>query len=161
MSVTNRTPLRTATVFMALLVCLVLASSTTATGFDLTAYQKFLDRYVQTDRMIDRFTLNVVDYDLLQKEKDGKASLYKVVLQELDRFNVDKLTSRDEKLAFWINVYNIGAIRMIMEHYPVDSIRSLKISWIGLPWGKKIISVGEREYSLGGIEHDILIGESI
>jgi hypothetical protein len=67
------------------------------------------------------------------------------------------LQSREERIAFWVNVYNIGALKTIVDHYPVDSIRSRKINWLGLPWDRKAITVGKREYSLGEIENDILL----
>ena len=48
---------------------------------------------------------------------------------------------------------------MLVDHYPVNSIRSLKISWLKNQWGKKIISIGGKQFSLNDIEHDILMGK--
>lgn len=67
------------------------------------------------------------------------------------------MKSREEQIAFWVNVYNIGAIKTIVDHYPVDSIRSKKIQWLGQPWNRKVVNVGGKEYSLAGIENDILL----
>ncbi|RME63785.1 MAG: DUF547 domain-containing protein, partial [Nitrospirae bacterium] len=50
-------------------------------------------------------------------------------------------------------------IKMILDHYPVDSIRSRSINFFKNPWGKEIINVGGRMYSLGEIEHGILLGK--
>ncbi len=120
-------------------------------------YQEFLDRYVMPDRRIGPYTVNVVDYDGIVASRAAPDSLYERVLSRLATVDPDILKDRDEKIAFWMNVYNVGAIKMIVDHYPVDSIRSSKIHWLRHPWGKKIITVGGREYSLGEIEHDILI----
>ncbi len=122
-------------------------------------YQKFLDRYVETDKRIGPVTLNVVDYDGIVASRAVPDSLYGRVLSRLATAHPESLENGDEKIAFWINAYNLGAIKMIVDHYPVDSIRSAKIHWLRNPWGKKIITIGAREYSLGEIEHDILLGE--
>ena len=60
-------------------------------------------------------------------------------------------------MAFWINVYNIGAMKMILDHHPTDSIRSRKINFWKNPWGIKIIIINGNAYSLGEIEHEILL----
>jgi len=67
--------------------------------------------------------------------------------------------SRDEQRAFWINLYNALTVDVVLEHYPVDSIRDISISpgffSVG-PWGKKLIRVDGEELSLDDIEHRIL-----
>lgn len=45
----------------------------------------------------------------------------------------------------------------MVDHYPVDSIRSRKINWLGLPWDRKVVTGGGKEYSLAQIENDILL----
>ena len=66
---------------------------------------------------------------------------------------------RDQQLAFWINLYNALTVQVVLDHYPVKSIRDIKISpgllQVG-PWGKKLITVEGTEISLGDIEHRIL-----
>jgi len=67
--------------------------------------------------------------------------------------------SRDEQRAYWINLYNALTVDVVLEHYPVDSIRDISISpgffSIG-PWRKKLIRVDGEELSLDDIEHRIL-----
>jgi hypothetical protein len=41
----------------------------------------------------------------------------------------------------------------------VGSIRSIKISFFRNPWGKKILKINGRLYSLHEIEHEILLGK--
>jgi len=48
-------------------------------------------------------------------------------------------------------------IKTILDHYPVDSIRSRKINWLDLPWDRKVIRVGGTDYPLGQIGNDILL----
>ncbi len=122
-------------------------------------YQEFLDRYVVAEQRIGAYSLNVVDYEGIVASRPSPDSLYWRVLSRLDGVRPETLEGRDEQIAFWINAYNLGAIKTIVDHYPVDSIRSPKIHWLRNPWGIKVLSIGGREYSLREIEHDILVAE--
>lgn len=59
--------------------------------------------------------------------------------------------SREEKLAYWINVYNAVAMKMIIDNYPVKSINDLHD-----PWNQKFFRIKDKRYSLDEIEHNIL-----
>ena len=79
-------------------------------------------------------------------------------LDELQAVPVSGL-SRPEQLAFWINLYNAWTVQIILEHYPVTSIRDIDIS-PGLfsdgPWGARFLKVEGVKISLDDIEHRIL-----
>lgn len=59
--------------------------------------------------------------------------------------------SKEERLAYYINLYNAGTVLLILENYPLESIKD-----ISSPWGKDRIFIGSKKYSLGDIEHKIL-----
>lgn len=63
-----------------------------------------------------------------------------------------------EKLAFWINSYNAFTVKLIVDHYPISSIKDIKkgIPFINSIWEMKFIQIGGQQMSLGEIEHDIL-----
>lgn len=61
--------------------------------------------------------------------------------------------SRNEKLAYWINVYNAYTVKLIVDNYPVSSITDLHG---GKPWDVKWIKLGDKTYSLNQIENDII-----
>ncbi len=65
---------------------------------------------------------------------------------------------RPEQLAYWINLYNALTVRVVLDHYPVATIRDIDISgfFADGPWGKKLISVEATALSLNDIEHRIL-----
>ena len=67
--------------------------------------------------------------------------------------------SRDEQRAYWINLYNALTVDVVLDRYPVDSIRDIAISpgffAVG-PWKKKLIRIENEELSLDDIEHRIL-----
>jgi hypothetical protein len=58
---------------------------------------------------------------------------------------------RDEKLALWIDAYNAFTLKLILEHYPLDSIRDIPSAerWERVRW-----NVAGNEYSLNQIEHE-------
>jgi len=149
---------------MALVVMLLLSPwigrvpNAFAADFSYSSYQQFLDKYVVSGKYIGNMNLNVVDYDAIQGDRGRPGSLYDKVLQQFADFDPNGIEGRQNQIAFWINAYNIGAIKMIMDHYPVDSIRSTTIHWLKNPWNKKILTVGNTKYSLSQIEHDILLG---
>jgi hypothetical protein len=67
--------------------------------------------------------------------------------------------SRAEQLAYWINLYNAVTVQVVLDHYPVDSIRDIDISpglFASGPWGKQLIRVEGVALTLNDIEHRIL-----
>lgn len=67
--------------------------------------------------------------------------------------------ARDEQFAFWANLYNAVTVKVILDHYPVDSIQDVDISpglFASGPWGKELVSVEGEALTLNEIEHRIL-----
>lgn len=67
--------------------------------------------------------------------------------------------NQNEQKAYWINLYNGLTVQLILDHYPVDSIRDIDISpgfFSDGPWGKKLVQVEGFQLSLDDIEHRIL-----
>lgn len=98
----------------------------------------------------DDIKTNLIDYESLSKNS-GFSGVFKF----LHKFNPDKLKSDDEKKAFWINVYNYGAIKIVVDNLPLNSIKDAGTIFYSV-WKKKLIVVGGKRYSLDDIEHKIL-----
>lgn len=66
--------------------------------------------------------------------------------------------SRDEKLAYWINAYNAYTVKLIVDNYPVKSIKDLggNLYKINTAWDIKFIKIEGEEYDLNNIEHGII-----
>lgn len=68
--------------------------------------------------------------------------------------------TREERLAYWINAYNAFTVKLIIDHYPVKSIKDigpkLAIPKVNSVWDVKFIRIGGEEMSLNHIEHSIL-----
>jgi hypothetical protein len=77
------------------------------------------------------------------------------LLAGLEAARPSELTTRAQRLAFWINAYNVLAIRMVIDHYPVESIRDAG-SLFRPVWKREIARIEGRGVTLDEIEHEIL-----
>ena len=62
---------------------------------------------------------------------------------------------RDQRLAFLINVYNAETLQLIIDNYPVKSIKKIG-SLFGQPWDVKSVTLFGKKTTLNTIEHNIL-----
>ncbi|TNE61629.1 MAG: DUF547 domain-containing protein [Alphaproteobacteria bacterium] len=69
------------------------------------------------------------------------------------------LWSRNEQLAYWLNLYNVTVIEQIGLRYPVRSLKSLYYGDREEPslWDEKLLNVAGVPLSLNDIEHTILL----
>jgi hypothetical protein len=99
----------------------------------------------------------VFDYAAMKRDAEQLDSVFHRTLKPLEGVDPARLGEANAEKTFWLNAYNFAAIRLIVDHYPVDSIRSLKISLIRYPWSKEAIRIAGKEYSLQQIEKAILL----
>lgn len=68
--------------------------------------------------------------------------------------------SRPTQLAFWVNLHNALVVRLVLDHFPVESIRDIGVPPGGPPaegaWAKRRITVEGVDLSVGEIANDIL-----
>jgi len=66
--------------------------------------------------------------------------------------------SRPTQFAYWVNMYNALTITVILDNYPVESIRDIDTSGLfkNGPWGAELITVEGETLTLDDIEHRIL-----
>ena len=79
-------------------------------------------------------------------------------VKSLEEVGVSGLNRR-EQMAYWINFYNALTVKVILDHYPVKSIRSVNISpgfFNFGPWDAKLARVKGEAISLNDMEHRIL-----
>lgn len=118
---------------------------------DHSAWSRFLGEYVRPGSDgINRVAYNAVTTSD-RRALDG-------YIDALAAVPVRSL-SQAEQLPFWVNLYNALTVRVVLEHYPVASIRDIDISpgfFADGPWGKKLVTVEGEAVSLDDIEHRIL-----
>lgn len=120
---------------------------------DHSAWDGLLDRHLKPDPS----GANLFDYGGLKGSGADTAALTGY-LDQLSATPVSTLT-RDEQMAYWINLYNALTVQVVVDNYPVASIRDIDISpglFASGPWGKELITVEGEELSLNDIEHRIL-----
>ena len=66
--------------------------------------------------------------------------------------------SRKERLAYWLNAYNAFTVKLICDHYPVESIKDIRrgIPFVNSVWDIKFIQIEGKNYDLNNIEHGIV-----
>lgn len=81
-------------------------------------------------------------------------------LKQLSDNPPQKAWSRDDQLAYWINAYNAFTLQLVIRNYPLKSIKDIgskvKVPFVNTPWDIKFIRIGNEEFDLNNIEHDIL-----
>lgn len=103
----------------------------------------------QWDQLLKKYVASngLVDYKGFLKER-SKLQSY---LQMLSQNPPQESWNTAELLAYYINTYNAYTVELILENYPVESIKNIKG-----PWTKGIVPIGDNTLSLGGIENGIL-----
>lgn len=118
---------------------------------DHSTWDWFLKSYVSVnDDGVNRVAYSDVDQAGHDQLDDYIRSMTKVTVDTL---------SRGEQLAYWINLYNALTVRVVLRHYPVETIRDINISpglFSNGPWDKKLIEIDGEPISLNDIEHRIL-----
>jgi len=98
-----------------------------------------------------------VDYQGFRQNQDMLDMYLDLLSQNLPNPNT---WSEHEQLAYWINLYNAFTINLILDHYPVQSIKdignSIQIPFINSVFDLKFIPLGGKMYDLNFIEHGIL-----
>jgi hypothetical protein len=63
-----------------------------------------------------------------------------------------------QQLAYWINVYNAFTVKLILDNYPLKSIKDISdgLPMINSPWDIKFFKIGGTLFDLNTVEHEIL-----
>ncbi len=111
-------------------------------------FNSLLNKYVDKNGM--------VNYKGFQNER----AKFKKYLSLLEENAPNEKWTKNEILAYWINTYNAFTLELILEHYPVESIReigsTINIPFVSSGWDIKFIKIGEETYDLNNIEHGII-----
>ena len=119
---------------------------------DHGVWQGLLKRYIVADEAL---SLNRFDYAAVTRDDKVALDTY---LDRLQSVTVTRL-SRAEQKAYWINLYNAFTVDIVLDRYPVDSIRDIGGGLFSRgPWSDDdfTVSVEGRALTLDDIEHGIL-----
>ena len=123
------------------------------TRLDHGEWQALLDAYLITD---DPSGVYLVDYARLHANAADRGRLVGYIddLQGLD----PREYAKDVQMAYWINLYNAVTLRVVVDEYPVASIKDIHEGLIPNtgPWRDIHAMVAGHPLTLDNIEHDIL-----
>lgn len=117
-----------------------------AAEFDQTyaGYDSLLKQYV-TDGRVDYKGLKT-DPNALDRYTDSAAGVPE------EQFNS---WTESQRLAFLINLYNAATLKLIVDHYPVKSIKDIGSLFKG-PWDQPVVRLYGKTITLNHLEHNIL-----
>jgi len=113
-------------------------------GFDHSLWDAFLKKFVNEK--------GEVNYTAVKKDP-ALLNGYLALIEGEKPVGFGKTWPREEMLAFWLNAYNAGVIKLVIDHYPVPNIQQIpSLS------DMSVIRLGEKaQYSLNDIRMKQLI----
>ncbi|MGL3662847.1 DUF547 domain-containing protein [Pseudomonas aeruginosa] len=131
---------------------LVLSGTVQAESFDHRhgAWNELLERHVQWSR---DGVASTVDYPALE----GQRPALDAYLAQLSAVSQAQFAgwSRDQRLAFLINAYNAFTVQLILDHYPLASIKEIG-GLFSSPWKRRFIALLGQTLSLDDLEHGLI-----
>ncbi|MEO0413195.1 MAG: DUF547 domain-containing protein [Pseudomonadota bacterium] len=122
-------------------------SDTKTVDVDHSAFDSLLETYL----VPEPGTVSRVKYSDITAADRAALGSY---IASLEAQDVTRLTL-DQQKAFWINLYNAATIGLIVDQYPVKSIRNVKVDGKG-PWDLPLVTVNTVDLTLSQIENHVL-----
>lgn len=132
-----------------MVVCALLLMACSAEASLWDEYDELLSQYVQSGKR-QGIEVNLVDYDGLEQ-----SPAFDSLVNQIRSFPMFALVDKKEKLAFYINAYNILTIQLIIDHQPEESIKDIGNIFSG-PWDKVVLQHDLVGLTLDDIEHKII-----
>ena len=114
---------------------------------DHDLWDSLLQKHVKSQGQVD-YKGFIADRELLEQ-----------YLQELQENHPNEENwTKNEQMAYWINAYNAFTVKIVIDYYPVESIKDIKgkIPFVNTVWDVKFINIEGAVYDLNNIEHGIL-----
>jgi len=87
------------------------------------------------------------------KANPGDFAALKAYISKLESLNPDTMNEA-QAVSYWGNLYNAVTVKVVVDNYPVKSIRDIKSGVFSPgPWKLDLITVNGRKMSLDDIEH--------
>lgn len=125
-----------------------ISSSSSTKTVDHGSWDKILKKYISNKNGVNLFAYGKVS-------SADKKSL-KSYIDQLKNTDPREL-NRKESMAYWINAYNAITVDVVLDNYPVKSIKDIKSGiFTSGPWKTDIFKIQGQHLSLDNIEHGIL-----
>ncbi|MGH9430995.1 MAG: DUF547 domain-containing protein [Terriglobia bacterium] len=132
------------------LVILLLAtqsSAPSAARIDEASYAQTLQKYVSNDGR--------VDYAALKKNHAGLDSFIQEISATSPANAPRMFSTRAEQLAYWINAYNAWVLKIVVDHYPIESITKIGLIPFSAFYVDRI-TLGDKSMTLNTLETGVL-----
>ncbi|MBI2645929.1 MAG: DUF547 domain-containing protein [Deltaproteobacteria bacterium] len=131
-----------------LLTVALLFTFTPLTWSEHEEWSQILKTYVQDGR---------VQYKKLHETWKNENHILKIYLKKLDSYSKKEVEAwnKNDQMAFYINAYNAYTIALILDHYPVKSIKDIG-TVLKSPWDLDIVHLFKENHTLNWIEHEVL-----
>lgn len=144
-------PNRSATAAAACLA-LTIAAPAAAQSDPHAPYDAFLAKYVT-----ERDGMALLRYGDVTDEDAASLDAYVDALEAM----TPSAFSRDEQLAYYVNLYNAAIVDLVLDHYPVDSVKEIGGGFLAIgplsgPWKDDVVTVEGETLSFDDIEHGIV-----
>jgi hypothetical protein len=129
-----------------------------STGSTMTIDHRPFGVLLQRYAKLGRDGIVRVDYTKFQQKDRSSLKAYIAKISATDVAALD----RPEQFALWANLYNAKTLDIVLDHYPVSTIKDVSLgggllaAFSGGPWKAKVVTVGGVSLSLDDIEHGIL-----
>lgn len=136
---------------LALTICIVLSvhAPAGAQGFDYSGWGGLLERYRSTD--------GKMHYKALKAERAEALDPVTAAFEAVSpRSHPERFPKREDKIAYWLNAYNVLVIKGVIDSYPIESVLAVKM-FHGF-FRRVEHTVGGRTLTLWEIENEILRG---
>ncbi len=115
-------------------------------AFDHSALDRVLGAYVDDRGMVDYAGLKANAADL---------EAYVALLGRVSpASHPERFHGRPDSMAYWINAYNAFAVKGVIDAYPVESVKDIKL--LSGFFNRTYFTAGGKSYTLNNIEHNIL-----
>lgn len=132
-----------------LLFSCLASASVWASPPDWSSYDRLLSKHLQMGEK-NGVPVMLVDYSALARDPDLARSVALI-----ERQDTDQLQTREQRLAFYINAYNIFALKLITDNWPINSIKDAG-NWWRPVWYHNVGKIDGEAVSLDDVEHQIL-----
>ncbi len=139
---------RSISIFL-LLVSFLITTSLQAKEPDWSDYAALLKQHVTTEQHYD-VQLNWVSYSKIKQDPRWNR-----IVKQLEAFSPKQLVNDKERLTFYINAYNIMAMKVVLDNWPLDSIKDVG-NMLWPVWKRTAGKIGGKEVTLNELEHEIL-----
>lgn len=119
-------------------------------SIDHSRWSSILQTYV-----IDNHPSGVNRFKYSAVSSKNKKNLHRYI-KTLEKIDPRRYNRREQK-AYWLNLYNAVTVKLVLDNYPIKSMKDIGNKMIKRgPWNKKLLKVAGQRLTLNDIEHRIL-----